>query len=329
MPDRGPHPILDSVAPVVAESRHVRTDPDAVEAVARWLAYEGFEPPTDLHPGTPPADPDTELDLVLLANSLDFAFTDFATSRRFEVVDGERRLSDSDAMFAGLRRALDAGVPVTDGAWMASVDRAGLARVFTGTIEMPLLDERVAILNEIGSTLAARYGGRWSAWVRDCDRALRSGGDGLLERIEVEFPRYRDRSRYHGHEVVFAKLAQLGLWSVHCAWVARGEPGLRDVDRVTAFADYIVPLALEVLGITRYAPELSERIAAGDLLPRDSDEEIELRAHAIHATALLADACNALRPPERRLLVPEVDHRLWKAYHATHRPHHLTRTVMY
>ena len=36
-----------------------------------------------------------------------------------------------------------------------------------------------------------------------------------------------------------------------------------------------------------------------------------------------------IRPDDRQLIVPQVDYRLWKAYHATFRPHHLTRTTMY
>jgi hypothetical protein len=38
---------------------------------------------------------------------------------------------------------------------------------------------------------------------------------------------------------------------------------------------------------------------------------------------------NARRPADKQLLIPEVDYRLWKTYHATHYPHHLTRTIMY
>jgi hypothetical protein len=97
----------------------------------------------------------------------------------------------------------------------------------------------------------------------------------------------------------------------------------------TAFADYIVPLGLNVMGITHYTPKLTARVLVGDLLPRDSDEEIEIRAHTVYATALLTDAINARRPAGRGLIIPEVDYRLWKSYHATHVPHHLTRTIMY
>ena len=41
------------------------------------------------------------------------------------------------------------------------------------------------------------------------------------------------------------------------------------------------------------------------------------------------DEINALRPESAQLISPQVDYRLWKSYHATHHPHHLTRTVMY
>ena len=98
---------------------------------------------------------------------------------------------------------------------------------------------------------------------------------------------------------------------------------------MTAFADYIVPVALDVMGILEYAPDLSARIAGGVLIERDSDEEIEIRAHTLYATALLTDAINALRPPDLQLIIPQVDFRLWSSYHATFRPHHLTRTIMY
>ena len=98
---------------------------------------------------------------------------------------------------------------------------------------------------------------------------------------------------------------------------------------MTAFADYIVPVALRVMGILVYTPELDDKIEQGVLIPRDSDEEIEIRAHMLYATALLTEELNALRPPELEVIIPQVDARLWSSYHTTHWPHHLTRTIMY
>ena len=45
--------------------------------------------------------------------------------------------------------------------------------------------------------------------------------------------------------------------------------------------------------------------------------------------AALTEAINARRPADQQLVIPQLDYRLWKTYHATWWPHHLTRTIMY
>ena len=322
-------PVLESVLPVIAASRHVRTHPDEIRRVASWMAYEEFTLPGDMFAFPMGKDPDHLLDVIMLSSTLDFAFTDFATSVKFEVDYEGGHWSDSDAMFACLHRAITGGIPMTEGAWQARVTRGDLEAIFAGSIEMPMLDERVAILNETGAILAGRFEGRWSAWAGTCDRALFADGNGMLERLEADFPRFRDVSRYDGREVRILKLAQLALWSLHATWSSLGIAGFPDLDRMSAFADYIVPVGLRLMGITSYTDELEARVNRGDLIPRDSEEEIEIRAHTLYATALLTDACNALRPADRQLVIPQIDYRFWKPFHTTHWPHHLTRTVMY
>jgi hypothetical protein len=110
---------------------------------------------------------------------------------------------------------------------------------------------------------------------------------------------------------------------------AAGFIHLEDLPRMTAFADYIVPVAMRLFGIFVYSDDLEARVNEGQLIPRDSDEEIEIRAHSLHSTALLTEAVNRIRPAHMRLVIPQLDYRLWKTYHATFWPHHLTRTVMY
>ena len=79
---------------------------------------------------------------------------------------------------------------------------------------------------------------------------------------------------------------------------------------------------IDIRGLTTW-------LAAGEEIARDSNEEIELRAATIYAVTRLADEMNLLRPDSSQLIAPQVDYRLWKSYHATHRRHHLTRTIMY
>jgi hypothetical protein len=320
-------PVLTSVLPVIETATHVRVSRPAIDAVASWLAYEELPFPHNL--STAPYDPDTDrgraIDLIMLVSCLNFAFTDFDSAETFVVERDGQRLVDTDGMSACLHAALAAGVPLLDGTYLASVTRDQLDDIFRGSVTMPLLDERAAILNEVGRVLVEQYDGRFSRFVDDCRPALYADGDGLLERMLHEFPRFDDVSEYRGLTVRFYKLAQLAMWSMHGA----GLVTITDIDRMTAFADYIVPVALRVMGVLEYTPTLERTITERVPVPRDSDEEIEIRASSLYATALLTDAINQRRPDDRRIIIPQLDFRLWKAYHATSWPHHLTRTIMY
>ena len=96
-----------------------------------------------------------------------------------------------------------------------------------------------------------------------------------------------------------------------------------DLDRLTIFADNLVPHVLRVDGVLRYEDSLARRIDAGELL-EPGREEREIRACALHACELIA-AELAVAP---RVL----DMWLWNrgqepGYKA--RPRHRTRTVFY
>lgn len=324
-------PVLRSVAGVIERSRHVSTSVGAVESVASWMAYEEFTFPSGSVDAafSDRTDPAEIIDVSFFYAVLNFAFSDFETGVKFATTYRGREWSDSEAMCACVNRALAEGVPLTDGGFLAEIGRDDLAGVFNGNIEMPMLDERVTILNTAGGTLAESYGGAAHRFVADCAPAMYAGGDGLLERLVAEFPRFNDVSTHDGHEVQLHKLAQLWLWQLHMALAAGGHFAVADLDEMTAFADYIVPVALRLMGITSYEPELEAAINRGDHIPRDSAEEVEIRAHTLYATALLTDAINRLRPAALALVVPQLDFRLWKSYHATLWPHHLTRTIMY
>lgn len=322
-------PVLASVQPVVKAAQLVRVNHEKISEVANWMAYEEFAKPDGSMLFDFGNDPDVLMDFTLVVNTMNFAFTDFSTGVKFETDYMGKRWCDSEAMLACLHRAINSGIPFFSGEYLAKVTRKDLESVFAGTIEMPMLDERVALFNEVGRVLVEKYQGRYSNFVRSCAPRLYANGDGLLERLTTEFPRFRDVSSYQGRDVHIYKLAQLGIWGMHLALSPRGAWKLEDADKLTAFADYIVPVGLRVMGIFEYAPELEKQINSLVEVKRDSDAEIELRASSIYVIAKLTEEINKRRPGMDPLLQPQVDFRFWKTYHATHWPHHLTKTVMY
>jgi hypothetical protein len=117
----------------------------------------------------------------------------------------------------------------------------------------------------------------------------------------------------------FWKRAQITPNDLALAGVAE----FSDLDRLTIFADNLVPHVLRVDGVLRYEPALAARIDAGHLLP-PGEEEREIRACAVHACELLSQR---LGMPARLL-----DTALWNRGQAMRYksvPRHRTRTVYY
>lgn len=322
-------PVLASIGPVIERSRDVRTDVAKIVEHADWMAYEELPMPEFMLPFGISRNPVEATDFILIANAIDFAFTDFETNVKFEVDYAGKRWSDSEAMFACMKRALDEGIPFLDGKYLSTVSRAELARIFRGNIEMPMLEERAEILRSVGRVLEERYGGRFHNFLQSASPRLYDNGKGLIDKLVAEFPRFNDVSRYDGKEIKFYKLAQLGFWMLYAALHRSGGFRLEDPEKMTAFADYIVPVALRVMNILRYSPRLEKAIQSHRPIPRDSTQEIEIRAHTIYATALLREEVNQRRPPAKQVIIPQIDARLWTHYHTTDWPHHLTRTIMY
>ncbi len=323
-------PVLDSIQPVIERSRDVQTDVNKIAEVASWMAYEELPIPDYTLPfGIGAGDIQETMDFILTTACIDTAFTNFSTYVKFQADYAGSTWSDSDALFACMKRAIDRGIPILEGQFLAKITRSEMETIFAGNIELPMLDEKTQILHQVGAVLAREYEGRFHNFVKSCSAKLYDGGNGLVDRLVSEFPRFRDVSLYEGHTIKFYKLPQLAIWFLHTSLRKTGQFPLADIETMSAFADYIVPVALRLLGIISYSPELEAAINSFQMVPRDSSWEVEIRAHCIYGSALLAEEVNRLRPADRQIVVPQIDARLWTHYHTTWWPHHLTETIMY
>lgn len=323
-------PVLDSLHYAIESSRDVHTNYEKIVEVASWMAYEELPMPEFTLPlGVGQGDPDEVIDFVMVADTVDTAFTDFTRHEKFQVEYAGQHWSDSEAEFACLKRARDNGVPILDGNFLAKITRAELNKIFDGNIEMPMLDEKLAVLRQTGAVLSEKYEGRFHKFFHSCSPKLYDNGNGLIDRLVTEFPRFNDVSMLDGHEIKFYKLAQLGIWMLYATLHRSGRFRLDDPEKMTALADYIVPVGLRLMGMTSYSKGLENAINSYQLIPRDSRWEIEIRAHCLYSTALLTEEINKLRPADKQVIIPQIDARIWTHYHTTNWPHHLTQTIMY
>src|SRR6185312_9835072 len=119
--------------------------------------------------------------------------------------------------------------------------------------EHPLMADFAAALRDVGARVAADHGGSFAAVL---DAA--AGSAPALADLLAGWEAFADVSTYEGREVPFFKRAQIAAADVARAGLAE----MRDLDRLTAFADNRVPHVLRVDGVLRLDPELTARIEA-------------------------------------------------------------------
>jgi len=187
-----------------------------------------------------------------------------------------------------------------EGAWRAEeltqLGAADLATVTDQGADHPLMEQYAAALRDVGERVLADHGGSFQTVVEA------AGGSALaLADLLAGWDAFADVAEYEGEPVPLFKRAQIAAADVDRMGVAE----LKDVERLTAFADNLVPHVLRVDGVLRLDPELEKRIDVGELLVHGSPEEVELRACAVHAVELLAAAL------DRRLSPAQIDAVLW------------------
>ncbi len=180
-------------------------------------------------------------------------------------------------------------------------------------------------LNDLGRFITERYRGSFTAMVEDSARSA-----ARLVSILTGMPFFRDVEEYLGFRVPFYKRAQLMASDLALAFNGAGLGQYDDLSRLTIFADNLVPHVLRMDGVLSYSERLAEQIDHELLVPAGSEEEVEIRACALHAVELIsADLARHGSDTSPMML----DYLLWnrgqEPFYKQTRPRHRTRTVFY
>lgn len=178
---------------------------------------------------------------------------------------------------------------------LAALTPAEVAATFSQDPGHELMGLYAASLNDLGRHISDEFGGKFSVPV---DAA--AGSALALVKGLAGWRSFADSSTYEGIEVPFLKRAQ--ITAADLAEVGATE--FSDLDRLTMFADNLVPHVLRLDGILRFDSRLVDRIEQGEPIEYGSPEEVEIRACALHAVELIV----AERPDSRAC---DVDRLLW------------------
>jgi len=285
--------VRENCAHMAARARHVEIDLEAVAAIEPGVA-PGLDPETHYLD----ASRDEVVAYVLTLDAINFGSGWFPSLRKRPRSSGYVTVAWS---LAERFRSL--------GPWGAAelrrLDSDELALVLGQDPRHPLMSLYADALRDLG---------RFLDDLQPVDVVDAAGGSAerLAADLAAGMPFFQDVGFYKRAQIVPSDLALAGV----------GE--FDDLDRLTIFADNVVPHVLRVDGVLRYGGDLAARIDRGELIKAGSDEEVEIRACAVQACELIA---------EHQGVTPRVlDGWLWnrgRERHYKERPRHRTRTLYY
>jgi hypothetical protein len=309
--------VRNACARVAARARFVRIDPERLRSYAAELPLDGL---TSVGATALPSAADSDEKLaafVLTLDAVNFGSGWFPELRKREGASGYRTLERA------LIERFERSGPFSC-AELQSMDAAACAALFGQATENDAIAELMALfaqaLRDLGEWLEVEFGGDYAGPAQ----AARGSAEALV-RLLLEMPLYRDMAAYEELLVPFWKRAQLTAADLSRA-LPQSLGRFRDLDRLTIFADNLVPHVLRLDGVLAYDPELVARIDAGQLIPAGSPEEVEIRACAVHAVERLCEETWGGSTP------CALDYWLWRRGGEPHykaRPRHRTRCAYY
>lgn len=118
-------------------------------------------------------------------------------------------------------------------------------------------------LVQVGHVLLAKFGGKAANLVHASGRSAVN----LVRLMIAHFPGFRDHTVHAGRQVFFYKRAQIFVADVWGAFAGRGLGAFTDIDQLTMFADYRVPVVLQSYGIIEYSEALERMVRDTEALP--------------------------------------------------------------
>ena len=317
--------VLDTAKRVAAESLQVQIEEQDLIRFSKGLSEKEVQlPPWEnlyhFYDGG-----EKTLFYLLVLDTLNFCFWPAPGAVKWEIEYESRELSGYYALAISLKQALESGIPIDQTEFLAELSLNGLKGILGGRGELQLLNERVQNINELGRALLEEYHGKASELVE-------TAGESAIALVQMLYRRlcsFRDVAKYRGHQVPFYKRAQIFAADLCGAFQGKGWGRFKDMDKLTAFADYKLPQVLRHLGILRYAPELTNKIDQGISIEAGSPEEVEIRANTIWAVELIRQELERMGKSLRAF---EIDWILWSMGQDEafkERPYHRTVTIFY
>ena len=263
--------------------------------------------------------------LVLIEDSVNYCFWSELNVPRWEVEFPRNQFTQGG--WFGLQRcferALAENIPILDAAYLKDISFEDTGYLFRSANEheIPLIEERRDCLRETGKVLFEKYDGKF---INVINSTLFDAVE-LTDRIRNDFPSFRDTALLNKKDVTFLKRAQIVANDIAYISDKNNQINLKNLDQLTAFADYKIPQILRFLEVITYRKELAQAVDGGVHISKGSREEVEIRSATVWGVELIRQALHG------QYSSAQIDNALWSLSQsqAGMKTYHRTKTTCY
>ncbi len=266
---------------------------------------------------------DRLVELTFLFNTINFCFWAKPQEKKWTIQDDN--LDGAVALFRCLENELSINSDLLNPTKLAGMTSDDLKRILNGNTIIPLLSERLSNIQNFGKVVGQKFHNSINSLLVSSDYDACK----LAELLVDNFPCFDDTSTTNGLTVAFYKRAQLNSKMVHDVLVSFGEKGLKNIENLTAFADYKIPQILRNMGILEYSDKLANKVDNFELIEADSFEEVEIRTATIWAVEYMREA---IQQRFGFITSSHIDNMLWLKSQGVAKgknPYHRTLTTAY
>jgi hypothetical protein len=318
--------ILQSTKYVCDRSKHVQIDLSLINKVAEKVGKKLKQGTIECEYGLGiEGNFEKDIQLLLIEDAINFCFWSEKSKDKWSVEypPGNKVSGGWFSLVSCFKRATDRKIPITDSNYLLSLDKEELKGILEGVnnIEIPLLNERLNNLHETGEILINKYGGKFISVLEEAE----FDAINLVNILAKNFSSFRDISLYQDKKIFFFKRAQILSNDISYLSKLDKRAKLGRLNLLSAFADYKIPQILRNEKMIEYSENLAKRIDNYDLIPHNSEEEIEIRAATIWSVELI-------RQKLERYTAAQIDNAIWlisQDQTKVEKPYHRTYTIFY
>lgn len=251
------------------------------------------------------------VNFLLLFEAIDYSFWG---SPKWSVKTQDMVIDGSEALLYKLLEY----VRKTNNYDFSKVTLKEFRNILSGSIEIPLLEERYKTLVSISNVVNDKMNGNFYEYIK-----VYTKDTDLFNLIIDNFSSFTDEREYNGKKIYFYKLAQLLTSDIlHMRMLL--ENILIDVSNLVGCADYKIPQTMRAIGILEYSKNLGKIIDSKLEIEQSSSYEVEIRASMLVVIDYISKKINA-----DRIDINDFFFIYKKIVKDIAKPYHLCRNVNY